>query len=123
MLNYKQKRILITGGAGFLGFHLCENIISLIGSTSKIIYRPLPEDDPKQRKPDMSLAMNKLDWKPEVDLLQGLQRTIKYFSELLICVSFTNSSFGPFLSFERILNVKKCSSFCSGINISGCSLR
>ena len=61
---------------------LAEKIISLTGSTSKIIYRPLPEDDPKQRQPDISLAINKLDWKPKVELLQGLQRTIKYFSEL-----------------------------------------
>ena len=61
---------------------LAEKIINLTGSTSKIIYRPLPEDDPKQRQPDISLAMNKLDWKPKVELLQGLQRTIKYFSEL-----------------------------------------
>ena len=61
---------------------LAEKIISLIGSTSKIIYRPLPEDDPKQRQPDISLATNKLDWKPKIELMQGLQRTIKYFSEL-----------------------------------------
>lgn len=82
MLNYKQKRILITGGAGFLGFHLCENIISLIGSTSKIIYMSLPEDDLRQRQPDISLAINKLNWNPKIEPMQGLQRTIKYFSEL-----------------------------------------
>ena len=58
---------------------LAEKIISLTGSTSKIIYRPLPEDDPKQRQPDISLAMNKLDWKPKVELEKGLERTIKYF--------------------------------------------
>ena len=66
----------------FTILNLAEKIISLTGSTSKIIYRPLPEDDPKQRQPDISLAINKLDWKPKVELLQGLQRTIKYFSEL-----------------------------------------
>ena len=66
----------------FTILELAENIISLIGSTSKIIYRPLPEDDPKQRQPDISLATNKLDWKPKIELMQGLQRTIKYFSEL-----------------------------------------
>ena len=82
MLNYKQKRILITGGAGLLGFHLCENIISLIGSTSKIIYMSLPEDDLRQRQPDISLAINKLNWNPKIEPMQGLQRTIKYFSEL-----------------------------------------
>ena len=61
---------------------LAKKIISLTDSTSKIIYRPLPEDDPKQRQPDISLAINKLDWKPKIELMQGLQRTIKYFSEL-----------------------------------------
>ena len=61
---------------------LAENIISLVGSTSKIIYRPLPEDDPRQRQPDISLAINKLDWTPKIELMHGLQRTINYFSEL-----------------------------------------
>ena len=66
----------------FTILELAENIISLVGSTSKIIYRPLPEDDPRQRQPDISLAINKLDWRPKIELMQGLQRTIKYFSEL-----------------------------------------
>ena len=66
----------------FTILELAENIISLIGSSSKIIYRPLPEDDPRQRQPDISLAINKLGWKPKIELVQGLQRTIKYFSEL-----------------------------------------
>tara|TARA_B100001248_G_scaffold49053_1_gene31484 strand:- start:481 stop:1446 length:966 start_codon:yes stop_codon:yes gene_type:complete len=62
---------------------LAEKIISLTGSTSKIIYRPLPEDDPKQRKPDISLAINKLDWEPKIELDYGLERTIKYFMETI----------------------------------------
>ena len=62
---------------------LAEKIISLTGSTSKIIYRPLPEDDPKQRKPDISLAINKLDWEPKIELDYGLERTIKYFTETI----------------------------------------
>ena len=66
----------------FTILELAENIISLIGSTSKIIYKPLPEDDPRQRQPDISLAINKLDWKPKIELMQGLKRTIKYYSEL-----------------------------------------
>ena len=66
----------------FTILELAENIISLIGSTSKIIYRPLPEDDPRQRQPDISLAINKLDWIPKIELMQGLQRTIRYYSEL-----------------------------------------
>jgi len=62
---------------------LAEKIISLTGSTSKIIYMPLPEDDPKQRKPDISLAINKLDWEPKIELDYGLERTIKYFKETI----------------------------------------
>ena len=62
---------------------LAEKIISLTGSISKIIYRPLPEDDPKQRKPDISLAINKLDWEPKIELDYGLERTIKYFMETI----------------------------------------
>ena len=62
---------------------LAEKIISLTGSTSKIIYMPLPEDDPKQRKPDISLAINKLDWEPKIELDYGLERTIKYFMETI----------------------------------------
>ena len=61
---------------------LAEKIISLIGSTSKIIYKPFPEDDPRQRQPDISLAINNLNWRPKIELMQGLQRTINYFSEL-----------------------------------------
>ena len=57
----------------FTILELAEKIISLTGSTSKIIYRPLPEDDPKQRQPDISLAINKLDWKPKIELMQGLR--------------------------------------------------
>ena len=66
----------------FTILELAENIISLVGSASKIIYKPLPEDDPRQRQPDISLAINKLDWRPKIELMHGLQRTIKYFSEL-----------------------------------------
>ena len=66
----------------FTILELAEKIISLTGSTSKIIHRALPKDDPRQRQPDISLAINKLDWRPKIELMQGLQRTINYFSEL-----------------------------------------
>lgn len=63
---------------------LAELIIELTHSTSKIIYRPLPEDDPIRRQPDISLAREKLNnWEPTVQLREGLQRTIEYFVELL----------------------------------------
>jgi UDP-glucuronate decarboxylase len=62
---------------------LAEKIIKMTRSKSKLVYLPLPEDDPKQRKPDISLAMKVLDWKPVVDLETGLARTIEYFSKMI----------------------------------------
>jgi UDP-glucuronate decarboxylase len=58
-------------------------IIGLTGSKSKIIFRDLPSDDPKQRQPDITLAVEKLGWKPEVALETGLKKTIDYFKALL----------------------------------------
>ena len=62
---------------------LAEKVIELTGSGSKLIFKPLPEDDPKQRQPDISLARTKLDWAPSVELKEGLVKTITYFDELL----------------------------------------
>jgi UDP-glucuronate decarboxylase len=62
---------------------LAETIIRLIGSDSSIVYRPLPEDDPKRRRPDIALARERLSWKPEINLEQGLEKTIQYFKEIL----------------------------------------
>jgi UDP-glucuronate decarboxylase len=62
---------------------LAETVISLTGSSSKIAYRPLPEDDPKQRCPDISLAQNLLAWAPRVQLRDGMMKTIEYFERLL----------------------------------------
>jgi len=62
---------------------LAERIIRLTGSASKIVYRPLPKDDPTQRCPDITLARRLLGWQPSVALDEGLQRTIAYFDDLL----------------------------------------
>lgn len=62
---------------------LTEKIIQLTQSTSKRIFNPLPEDDPPQRKPDISLAIRHLDWQPTIPLEDGLKRTIAYFKNLL----------------------------------------
>src|SRR6266436_4580086 len=62
---------------------LAETVISLTGSSSKIAYRPLPEDDPRQRCPDISLAQKLLAWAPRVQLRDGLIKTIDYFERLL----------------------------------------
>jgi UDP-glucuronate decarboxylase len=58
-----------------------EKIITITGSKSKIIFQPLPQDDPKQRQPDISLAGEKLGWKPGIALDDGLTRTAAYFAE------------------------------------------
>ncbi|HSA06269.1 MAG TPA: SDR family oxidoreductase [Candidatus Gastranaerophilales bacterium] len=58
-----------------------ERIIRLTGSRSKILFKELPQDDPVQRKPDISLAKEKLDWEPSVGLEQGLMKTIEYFDK------------------------------------------
>jgi UDP-glucuronate decarboxylase len=62
---------------------LAEKIIQMTGSSSKIKYHPLPQDDPTQRRPDIKLAKEKLKWSPKTNLEAGLSRTIEYFNELL----------------------------------------
>ena len=62
---------------------LAEKIITQTGSGSSIVHRPLPEDDPVQRRPDLTLARERLGWAPTVDLDTGLGNTIAYFRELL----------------------------------------
>uniref|UniRef100_A0A7S3HQU8 UDP-glucuronate decarboxylase n=1 Tax=Spumella elongata TaxID=89044 RepID=A0A7S3HQU8_9STRA len=61
---------------------LAEIVIELTGSKSKIIYLPLPGDDPKQRRPDITRAKKYLDWEPKVQLREGLKKTISYFEAL-----------------------------------------
>ena len=63
---------------------LAELIISLTNSKSKIIHQELPQDDPTNRKPDISLAKLKLKWEPKVDIIEGLEKTIRYFKELTL---------------------------------------
>ncbi len=62
---------------------LAEKIISLTGSQSKLVFLPPPSDDPRQRQPDISLARNKLNWQPQVNLENGLKSTIDYFRNKL----------------------------------------
>ncbi len=62
---------------------LAEKIIDLTGSSSKIVYEPLPGDDPKQRRPNIDLARKMLGWEPRVKLDDGLKKTIPYFEKLL----------------------------------------
>jgi dTDP-glucose 4,6-dehydratase len=61
-----------------------EEIQRLTGTNSKIIYQPLPQDDPKQRQPDISKAKNILNWEPKVDRAEGLKVTLEYFKQALL---------------------------------------
>ncbi|MHB8839260.1 MAG: SDR family NAD-dependent epimerase/dehydratase, partial [Gemmatimonadaceae bacterium] len=61
---------------------LAEIVVALTGSTSPIVHEPLPEDDPKVRKPDITRAKAMLGWTPKVDVREGVQRTIDYFRTL-----------------------------------------
>lgn len=67
----------------FTMLELADKILELTGSKSKLVYRPLPQDDPMQRKPVIDLAEKELGWKPEIMLEEGLKRTIAYFKRRL----------------------------------------
>jgi len=67
----------------FTILELAQKVIELTGSKSQIVYRPMPEDDPKQRKPDITQAREVLGWEPKVQLEAGLKKTIEYFAETL----------------------------------------
>jgi UDP-glucuronate decarboxylase len=62
---------------------LAETVLRLVGSRSKLVFKPLPSDDPKQRRPDITLAHEHLGWQPKVALEDGLKPTIAYFRDLL----------------------------------------
>ena len=67
----------------FTILELAKLVIDLVGSSSKIVYKALPKDDPAQRQPDISLARKRLDWQPTIPLRQGLKKTIAYFEQVL----------------------------------------
>jgi UDP-glucuronate decarboxylase len=67
----------------FTMIELAEQVIRLTKSKSRIVHKPLPPDDPKVRRPDISLARSKLGWEPTVPLEEGLKPTIAYFKGLL----------------------------------------
>ena len=67
----------------FTMLELAKEVLALTGSKSKIVYKPLPGDDPKMRRPNIDLAKSALGWEPTIPLRQGLEKTICYFDELL----------------------------------------
>jgi UDP-glucuronate decarboxylase len=86
---------MMNTGAGFTGpinignpdefsmLELAEKVLSMVGGRSKLVYHPLPTDDPRQRQPDISLARELLHWEPTVALEQGLEKTIEYFRKII----------------------------------------
>lgn len=73
-----------TGNPGeFSMIELAQTVIELTGTKSRIVHKPLPQDDPKQRQPDITLAKKHLDWEPKVPLREGLVPTIAYFESLV----------------------------------------
>ena len=89
LLNMMESSVSFTGPVNlgnpneFTMLELAEKVRELVGSTSKLVFKPLPSDDPKQRKPDISLAKEKLSWVPAIELEEGLFRTIEYFRKKL----------------------------------------
>lgn len=65
----------------FTMVELAEKVMAQVGGSSKLVYRPLPQDDPLQRQPDITIAKDRLGWQPTVDLDVGLAKTIEYFRE------------------------------------------
>jgi UDP-glucuronate decarboxylase len=63
----------------FTMLELAEKVLALTGAKSKLTFKPLPQDDPRQRKPDITLAKQKLSWQPTIPLEVGLRHTIEYF--------------------------------------------
>jgi UDP-glucuronate decarboxylase len=62
---------------------LAETILKMVGGKSKLVLKPLPQDDPKQRQPNITLARETLNWEPQVNLEKGLGETINYFKNFL----------------------------------------
>ena len=67
----------------FTILQLAERVLALTGSRSKLVYRELPTDDPKTRRPDVAFAESTIGWAPRIQLEEGLKRTIEYFEERL----------------------------------------
>jgi len=89
MMRFMESPAGVTGPINmgnpkeFTMLELAENVIRLTHSSSKLVFEPLPQDDPRQRQPDISLARSQLEWEPKVSLKDGLKETIAYFKKEL----------------------------------------
>ena len=85
MMRMMESRVDFTGPVNignpgeYTMRQLAEMVVKLTGSKSQLIFKPLPQDDPKQRRPDISLAKKELDWSPTIPVEEGLKKTIEYF--------------------------------------------
>jgi dTDP-glucose 4,6-dehydratase len=79
LLSDYSKPVNIGNPSEITLLQFAEEVIALTGSKSKIVYEPLPQDDPKQRQPDITKAKQILGWEPKVDRHEGLKRTLEYF--------------------------------------------
>jgi UDP-glucuronate decarboxylase len=80
----------------FTILELASQVIDMVGSRSRVVHRPRPQDDPRQRRPDISKADDLLKWAPRTALREGLVRTIAYFEELL-----KDDAIRPFINHEQ----------------------
>ena len=83
LMSSENEPVNIGNPGEFTVRELAEMVVAETGSRSQIVYRPLPIDDPKQRRPDISVAKRELGWSPRIPLAQGLTQTIDYFDRLL----------------------------------------
>ena len=82
VLSHEAEVLCVVGRREFTILELAQQIVEITGSSSKILFEPLPMDDPAQRKPAITLARSKFGWEPNIDLQEGLVRTIDYFCSL-----------------------------------------
>ena len=86
-MNIREKNITGPINLGneneFSVLTLAHNILEITSSSSNIIFKDLPSDDPKQRKPDLTYAKKIISWDPKIELVEGLTKTIKYFKNIL----------------------------------------
>lgn len=83
MASNEHTPVNIGNPGEFSMLELAEKVIQMTGTASKIVFQDLPQDDPKQRKPDISKAKQVLNWEPTINLEQGLQKTIDYFRSVV----------------------------------------
>lgn len=80
--NHFQGPVNLGNSGEFTILELADTILKLTDSKSKLVHKPLPQDDPKQRRPDISSAKKNLDWEPKISLVDGLVKTTRYFTQL-----------------------------------------